>query len=602
MEVIDIDLVRKTLYRRELISETASVKARVLPTTFSRQGRNMYTFFSVHHFDIDVAEVCDRFWNSTDNLEGVDIRDSNNRKVGTLRRIVPNWFAGSALHTGLGPHGPGGPPRPVVSWNMIDHVKDNVRSAFDRGAAAGDNACDEEVLEDACNEVCEDVVIYVLDTIPERCRIETATQKWPMLGCYYACILDETKAEGEAEKAKRIATPDVYYTKMATYHYAKDVGCDLSVVNIPEERLKALGGSHHNARRANAAAPLPDALSDDPYALGKHHYDSSDHGLFIAGILHLLVPKVKIHVLEVIGNYGGGTFTSFAAGLHKVIKLHGQSTAKAFINCSFTLAIPVDGHDDGENDDDCCGGKKRSTTSDQQTTGKQVAPAIPETLASFTAKHEEFAEQLNDLFTALADSIQTIGAKVFAAAGNDSDKERGKPEKETRYPAKLASVTGVGALKRDGKTPANYSNSPDQPESAGFWAFGGDYIDNAHPLPGTGDYVDSGEGIISIFTGNLNINPNPYCDDDAKQFDRDLYINPYGFAEWKGTSFATPMLVGRLAQLWCEGDQAVKGDIEKLGNAAVTSTDQKSAVATLRTNIKVHVQPEAEHTHDEPHQ
>ncbi len=50
-------------------------------------------------------------------------------------------------------------------------------------------------------------------------------------------------------------------------------------------------------------------------SLNDHDYKMTDHGLFIAGIIHSIVPKAEIHLIEVLNQFGVGDFTSFVQGL-----------------------------------------------------------------------------------------------------------------------------------------------------------------------------------------------------------------------------------------------------------------------------------------------
>ncbi len=542
-EIIDEKLVYSTLLKSGVLGKndrTNKDGIKVSAIRFPKSENNIrFDLFTVGLNGFSVAESYKQFHN--DYSDGLPILDQNQRTIGHIKDLAPNWFIGSAYHTGLGPHGPGGPPRPVK-----DKLLEGLRFRYDDPFDA--------LNFPSQNEICDDVVVYILDTIPDPNRLETATKNWRTLGKYFQKILD---------KKAGVTTPNQYETERATYHYAADIKCDLS---------KA-----YSTEAETIAAELTyDPLHPDPYALGKNHYDSSDHGVFIAGIIHMIAPSVKIHVLQVIAKNGAGTFDSYALGYNKIVEIHKQYPAgtKALINCSFTLAIPIDGHDKDQMDRD------RSPEANGQAQGQGQGRAggqstrltAAQNLYDYANGHGGFRPQLDELMDAIASSIVQIGAKVFAASGNDSDR-RNKGSMIARYPAHFGKVIGVGALKQDRSKVANYSNDPDQPECEGYMVFGGDYENDA-TKHGIGEYNDSGEGIIGIFTTNM---PIPDTLDKTVFVDEPLppdvpLPNLNGFAEWKGTSFATPVLVGTVAALCCtqhlsvdEALEAIRKDSEKDG-------------------------------------
>lgn len=444
------------------------------------------TLFRVKSPALNVVEEYIRFQDDYHSKQrGLELRVSGGTQA-VVRHILPNWFNGIATHVGIGPHGPGGPPRAVTSPARLNTTRlafKNERPPNQSNQPGFSTFISDEVAND-------DAVVYILDTIPARHRIQYALSYWSLLKRFEKILApfgDDA-----------LSDPNIYRTEKATYIYAAAMGQDFSETYLPEDE------------------------NEDFYAVGRHAYDSSDHGLFIAGIVHSLAPKAQIYVIQVINDNGVGTFMNFAAGFQKMAEIHHthHQGCHAIVNCSFTLAIPIGDYD-------------KSGLGD---------------LAAYEQNHPGFKEQVDSIFTAINTSRAT-GATIFAAAGNDSARTGGQPPMEARYPAQFSSVTGVGALKKNLTQAAHYSNAADKPELEGVYAFGGDYHDSAASVmtaQGVKEYQDAGDGIISIFTGNLNIDVS---ESEHPHPSPGVFNNPTGYAEWKGTSFATPVIVGTVARL-----------------------------------------------------
>jgi subtilisin family serine protease len=251
------------------------------------------------------------------------------------------------------------------------------------------------------------------------------------------------------------------------------------------------------------------------FSLAGHRHYMPDHGLFVAGIIHTLAPKAELHLYEVLNPYGVGCVLTIVKGLLQALDL----PRPLIVNCSLVLDLP-----DNEEEE----------------------PDFPSEFIRNQQLMEYLQRPLQDAFDLLA----LEGAVVVAAAGNDAQPGPG-PESvqlrpRARVPARFPNVIGVGALPKGKPTrgkspqPASYSNLADDPTDRGYVVLGGEDAAN--------------QGIVGVY-----LNPYPQYRDpipaDKKKIkaERFKYIpNQTGWAEWAGTSFATPVLSGLLAVKWSE--------------------------------------------------
>jgi hypothetical protein len=251
-------------------------------------------------------------------------------------------------------------------------------------------------------------------------------------------------------------------------------------------------------------------------SLNGSDYKMTDHGLFIAGIIHSIVPRAEIHLIEVLNQYGVGDFQSLAEGLQTAYTNFVKRGRQLFVNCSWMLDLPADQHH--------C----------------HYQPANPnQVLADPDLEFERQVRLFAENDGAFLSSMETLFARfaapgrgAIAAAGNDAyddDEKKTGPKHirpKARYPAALSSVAGVGALpvtlERDSsgkyRTSA-FSNRSDRPEKIGITTLGGEQGD--------------GKGILGLYIGDFP----------------DGRLNTSKWAWWAGTSFATPILTGVLASL-----------------------------------------------------
>jgi hypothetical protein len=248
------------------------------------------------------------------------------------------------------------------------------------------------------------------------------------------------------------------------------------------------------------------------YSPDKHHYWMPDHGTFSAGIIHSIAPEADLHLYEVLGPYGTGSYTSVVQGLKDAISdYQAGSASELIVNCSFMFSI----------------------LHPEEAAQLGLPDELIKVITS-KASHKALAK-LFKLVTSSPD------IKVVAAAGNDAIPGTRPP---ARYPAAFPKVMGVGALPKGfprtaaGYKAARYSNFSDRPPRTGYMAFGGEAgIGQGVRGVYLSDFPDEGRGCLSALWQIFG-----QKDDEVK-----YRTNHTGWAWWAGTSFAAPIISGMLA-------------------------------------------------------
>src|SRR5262249_23700241 len=97
--------------------------------------------------------------------------------------------------------------------------------------------------------------------------------------------------------------------------------------------------------------PCPDLIAslqpnndlEHTYQNREHEYPMTDHGLFIAGIVHSLAPNAHIHLIRVLNDYGVGTIETLARGLDAVLpEIAVDPSTRIIMNCSLTINLLKD--------------------------------------------------------------------------------------------------------------------------------------------------------------------------------------------------------------------------------------------------------------------
>jgi len=254
-------------------------------------------------------------------------------------------------------------------------------------------------------------------------------------------------------------------------------------------------------------ATYEDQLRMTCTSLNDYDYKMTDHGLFIAGIIHSIVPNAEIHLIEVLNPYGVGDFWSFTRGLMTIFEKIYKPRGKMVVNCSWMLEFPRDDlqarHKDIDGDPDA---------------------RFAEIVRTFSAEDEKVSKILLLALEFLLNRLYALGKQAVAAAGNDGKKDDPRPV-AARYPAALTRVAGVGSLPNSREKRANnkfmpsrYSNVSDAPPRNGIATFGGE--------------EGEGKGVLGLYIGEF-----PCCCNVSK------------WAWWAGTSFATPILTAAIASV-----------------------------------------------------
>lgn len=283
-------------------------------------------------------------------------------------------------------------------------------------------------------------------------------------------------------------------------------------------------------------------------SLNKHDYPMNDHGLFAAGIVHSIVPDAKIHLVQVLNQFGVGDLQALADGLKKV---HDEiykpgSGRKLVVNCSWMLDLPP---------------------TPEHCWAEEEDPEYDFEQAVEKFDEEEEREHAMAIWAA-CNNLFCAGAQVVAAAGNDWDwaKQRREARRnsqpgntrtqaddeargnapEARYPAGYVSAVGVGALPkrvklRNGKYPTSkYSNLGDKPAGDAIMTLGGEH--------------GRKKGVLGLYLSQeypveKKPAPPPPPNDHRREFRMirrsGSERNSWGW--WAGTSFATPILTGTIA-------------------------------------------------------
>jgi subtilisin family serine protease len=265
----------------------------------------------------------------------------------------------------------------------------------------------------------------------------------------------------------------------------------------------------HHAEAARAAGQL-------------QTYDMADHGLFIAGLIHAAAPTAPIAYEPVLDETGVGDLSLVLLALEHVLaakdpndpqiinlslgfRPHPSRLAAAWYGLprpNDTLYVPAEELTDPARDLRWAAARKRQI--------------------------RERVDLLQLGLDELGRYLSLNNCLVVAAAGNDSLRavQSGQQRLDPRLPARFDTVLGVAATLDDGSAAA-YSNAGDDLQLGDHLAtFGGGVGPNDLPV----------NGVLGVYSGAF---PSPGANGSLK-----------GWAWWSGTSFATGIMSGIVANYW----------------------------------------------------
>lgn len=232
--------------------------------------------------------------------------------------------------------------------------------------------------------------------------------------------------------------------------------------------------------------------------------DISDHGLFVAGLIHAVAPSSEIQLIRVLNEYGQGDLFSLIAALNKFNGAAMKHGGGSMENVVYNLSLVI------QNDEALNGIPAQSANAI-----RKLARSSPVGTSLPTMALE--AQML---------VIRSLGGVVVAAAGNDSaPNPAGLP---ARLPAGYSTVIGVAAANQS-RLRSCYSNLGD--------AALGDVM-----APG-------GEGGVSTTTGQPCVPAADQCTaPNCSYAVISLTLKQHrGYSFWVGSSFAAPLVSGLMA-------------------------------------------------------
>jgi subtilisin family serine protease len=247
----------------------------------------------------------------------------------------------------------------------------------------------------------------------------------------------------------------------------------------------------------DALGPAPVVLKAQQRACGAPApyapYLMADHGLFVAGIIHDIAPACDLTIVRVLNRWGVGYLSDLLAGLARVI-----AARPLVVNMSLTVRMPT--HDELYAQ---LSGSRDRVVSDLLDAWRNLLP---------------------DASAPLVQVLQLLSSSsvfLVAATGNDSGNG---PLADPCVPAAFDTTLGVAAVDQFNQR-ACYSNRADDRASEGDAAKNG--IATLGGVPGNAVH-----GLYSAPSISL---PGTTA------------ANPSGWAQWMGTSFATPVIAGLAA-------------------------------------------------------
>lgn len=302
----------------------------------------------------------------------------------------------------------------------------------------------------------------------------------------------------------------------------------------PFKMASATGEAVENISAIDPALTLnvhhPFALAPLALSSGATPVDVKDHGLYVAGLIHAAAPNSQIHLYRVLDDSGCGDLYHLVGGMLRFVadQTALASRPRTVINLSLGIQKPRRLPDGAERDQWLA----------------EIAVHGEEILAAYRMSSAEVA--IESLHTAALLAYQS-GAVIVAAAGNDS--VHGYKQLESELPGAYPFVLSVAASGPQGQ-PACYSNLGDVVAPGAQAELDpsedGDTLTTPRCKPlaaactsASADPASCPFGLISLTTA---VAPGA--------------ADPYGYAYWVGTSFASPLVSGAAARYYQSASQA----------------------------------------------
>ncbi len=239
------------------------------------------------------------------------------------------------------------------------------------------------------------------------------------------------------------------------------------------------------------------------------YYSMADHGLFVSGLLRDIALRARIRLIRVLNDFGAGDLYNIFAALSDLEQeLVSGAIRQLVINLSLTIMPDM----------------RRLPYvwfNHRQWPSTQLAGAV------------RILAHIEEGLRLLFESLYAHGALIVAAAGNDSfsAQREGQQPRPPRAPARYETTLGVTAV-NSRFAPGAFANAASLPSQvAGVATYGGDSATSidAYGLP----EAMRGVYIAPLFPGGEQ--------------------NTTGWADWCGSSFATPIISALGAHLLAQG-------------------------------------------------
>lgn len=483
-----------------------------------------------------------------------------------ITAITPNWLSTGSPNDPDSGSGGGPGTKPVKPDDIDEQLKKEELLSADApwDFTFPDTFPDKQALDlSKRKEKNNDVTVIILDTAPPaldsqvggrtKCHKEEGPKVRSLEKAYKEWVTD---ANDPHQLLKSLLSP-------GKPHETKDRPSG-SIHTVKYDNLTIWYAEEYDPKHPHPIRP------DDPFDIRcvckawhdtrgqTYRHRAMDHGTFIAGIIHTLCPTAHIHLVQVLNDYAYGSLFMLAKQLNSILEYlkkeeeQRRKDAKAkerdaeqipiIVNMSLVFDIPLEkGHQSAPLPAGASATEKRKKAFRERIELKLVRD---QSLAFYMATMvrlitELFVHTTSDPGRNPKPQFDGIG-RIVAAAGNDGHIRKSLPAPNeierppARFPAAFPNVIGISSLGNGGLAP--YSNNADRPRQWGIAAVGGD--EDKEEL----GWSHADGGILGLYIGE-------FPDKSAPNNYKKCIENDSGWARWSGTSFATPVVAGVLAQL-----------------------------------------------------